>query len=203
MNKLFFDIETLPAEKEKEKILLDIYKRKIAKGNKSLTTFEEYLEKTGLDGTFGRIACIGYAINDAAAECLVGDEKKMLQDFWEIAKTCDLFVGFNNMDFDLRFIYQRSVIQNVRPTKDLIFARYRSSPIYDVMHEWKKWDNQSSISLHALAKALGLQSSKEGGIEGSGVAKAYEGGKIKEIAEYCKRDVEVTRKIYKRMTFES
>lgn len=202
MNKLFFDIETLPAEKEKEKDLLDIYKRKTAKGNKSLTTFEEYLEKTGLDGTFGRIACIGYAINDSPAECLVGDEKKMLQDFWEIAKTSDLFIGFNNMDFDLRFIYQRSVIQNVKPSKELYFARYRNNPIYDVMHEWKKWDNQSSISLHALAKALGLASSKEGGIEGSGVAKAYEDGRIDEIAEYCKRDVEVTRKIYKRMIFE-
>lgn len=202
MNKIFFDIETLPAEEEKKEILEDIFERKKAKKNKSLTTFEEYIERTGLDGTFGRIACIGYAINNEAAECLVGDEPEIIRKFWEIAKDCDLFIGFNNMDFDLRFIYQRSVIRGVKPTRELSFARYRNNPIFDIMHEWRKWDNTSSISLHELSKALGIESSKEAGIEGGDVASFFNAGKINEIAEYCKRDVEATRKIYKRMVFE-
>lgn len=202
MKKLFFDIETIPAGKEKTEILKDIYARKKAKGAKTLTTFEEYVEKTGLDGTFGQIACIGYAIDEGDADCLTGSEKEMLEKFWEIAAGCDLFVGFNNMDFDLRFIYQRSVICGVKPSKELSFARYRSFPIYDIMHEWRKWDNSASISLHELSKALGIASSKEGGIEGGDVSKFFNEGKIDEIAEYCKRDVEATREIYKKMTFE-
>lgn len=200
MTKIYLDIETLPAGEELTAILKDIYARK--KPNKyKPKTFEEFVETTGLDGSYGRIACISYAIDDEPVKTLFGDETKLLQDFWQIAKDMDLFIGFNLMDFDLRFIYQRSVILNVKPTKDLNFARYRNFPIYDIMCEWSKWNLQSRISLHALSKVLGLASSKEGGIEGKDVAKAYKDGRIKEICQYCERDVEVTRQIYKKMLF--
>ena len=68
------------------------------------------------------------------------------------------------------------------------------------MREWEKWSN-SFIKLDTLAKALNLQSSKEGGIDGSQVYDFYLKGKHKEIYEYCERDVQLTRKIYKRMIF--
>src|SRR3989338_8357421 len=199
MNKLFLDIETIPVEKEKHDLLEDIYKSKRSYG-KSPATFEEFIAGTGLDGAFGRIACISYAINDGKPKTFFGDEKKIVEDFWEIAKDATLFIGFNVMDFDLRFIYQRSVVLRVKPSIDLNFARYRREPIFDVMKEWNKWGN-TFVSLDTLAKALGLPSSKEGDITGKNVAKAFEDGRIKEICEYCERDVELTRKIYKRLTF--
>ena len=202
MTKLYLDIETIPAAEEMREILKDIYKRK-RKSKYTPRTFEKFWESTGLDGSYGRIACIAYALNDEQVQTLSGDEKKMLADFWEIAKNADLFIGFNLMDFDLRFIYQRSVILGVKPSKDLNFARYRNFPIYDVMCEWSKWNLQSKISLHALSKVLGIPSPKEGEIEGKDVAQAYKDGRIKEICEYCAKDVETTRKIYKRMNFEN
>ena len=201
MNKLYLDIETLPAGEEMRGILKDIYSRK-RKNKYTPRTFEEFVESTGLDGSYGRIACISYAINDEPIKTLFGDEKKMLTDFWDIAKNADLFIGFNLMDFDLRFIYQRSVILGVKPSKDLNFARYRNFPIYDIMCEWSKWNLQSKISLHALSKVLGIPSPKEGDIEGKDVAKAYQDGRIKEICQYCEKDVETTRKIYKKMIYE-
>jgi len=201
MNKLFLDIETIPVEKEKYELLENIYNQKKAVG-KNPGTFEEFLAGTGLDGAFGRIACISYAFNDDKPKTISGKESLILQKFWEVAKTADLFLGFNILDFDLRFIYQRSVILGVRPTLDLNFARYRSSPIFDVMREWSKWESHN-ISLDTLAKALGLKSSKDGAINGSNVAKAYEEGRLKEIYDYCERDVELTRKIYNRLTFRS
>lgn len=204
MKKIYFDIETIPAEEEKTDLLREIYERRLEKyGASRAGTFEEFMERTGLDGAFGRICCIGYAIDDGEVKALSGDEKEILEKFWDIAKDCSLFIGFNNMDFDLRFIYQRSVVHKVRPTQNLSFARYRNNPIYDCMHEWKKWDNQSSISLHAISKALGIPSPKEGDIEGKDVGKAYADGRIEEICEYCKRDVDVTRQVYKRLTFNS
>ncbi|MCX6816722.1 MAG: ribonuclease H-like domain-containing protein [Candidatus Beckwithbacteria bacterium] len=202
MTKLYLDIETLPSGEEMREILKDIYKRK-RRSKYTPRTFEEFVESTGLDGSYGRIACISYAVNDEAVKTLSGDEKKMLTDFWAIAKNADLFIGFNLMDFDLRFIYQRSVILGVKPSKDLNFARYRNFPIFDIMCEWSKWNLQSKISLHALSKVLGIPSPKEGEIEGKDVAKAYQAGRIKEICEYCEKDVETTRKIYKKMIFEN
>jgi predicted PolB exonuclease-like 3'-5' exonuclease len=70
------------------------------------------------------------------------------------------------------------------------------------MREWTKWNTQAYINLDTLAKALGFPSSKGGKVEGKNVAKAFEDGRIKEICEYCEKDVEVTRKIYRRMVFE-
>jgi 3'-5' exonuclease len=199
VNKLILDIETIPAHENHHNLLREIYQKKFIQDR----DFEKYLAQTSFDGGFGRIACISYAINDNNVKTLSGDEKKILENFWKIAQNIDLFIGFNIIDFDLRFIYQRSVVLGVKPTIELSFARYRNFPIYDIMHEWKKWNMSSSISLDTLAKILSLPTSKGGVIEGKDVAKAYNDGRIKEICEYCQRDVELTRKIYKKMTFEA
>ncbi len=201
MTRMFLDIETLPAEEAKHEILKEIFKKRQEDGKKVPDTFEEYLEATNLDGSFGRIACISYALNEEPVKTLSGDEKEMLTKFWEIAHKVDQFVGFNLMDFDLRFICQRSVILGVRPSRDLNFARYRNYPIFDLMYEWSKWNTQNKVSLDHLAHALGIPSSKNGAVEGKNVAAAYIAGRIAEICEYCEKDVEVTRQIYKRMVF--
>lgn len=202
MRKLYLDIETLPAEEEKHEILRGIFQRKAAKREQKMTV-EEFIENSGLDGAFGRICCLSYALDDLAVKTLSGTEKEILEEFWKIARDADLFIGFNLMDFDLRFIYQRSIVWGVKPTRDLNFARYRNSPIFDVMYEWAKWNTwEGRISLDALAKSLGLSSSKGGEIEGKNVARAYLDGRLKEICLYCEKDVELTRKIYKRMIFE-
>lgn len=198
---LFFDIETIPAADNQHEILKEIHAKKLEDGKKVSGSFEEYLAATSFDGAFGQIICIGYAEDDKPVEVLKGDETQILKDFWNLAKTAGLFIGFNNMDFDLRFIYQRSVVCDARPSVDLSFRRYANNPIYDVMHEWNKWDLRSHISLDGLAKALGIPSSKGGVIEGKDVAKAFKDGRLDEICDYCKKDVEVTRAIYKKMVF--
>ena len=198
---LYFDIETIPAEEAKHAILKQIHEKKIKDGKNVSSKFEEYLLSTSLDGAFGRILCIGYAKDDESSGIFCSEEKEMLAGFWEMAKDAHLFVGFNNMDFDLRFIYQRSIICGVQPTRNLSFRRYSSDPIFDIMWEWRKWAREPSVSLDTLAKALGIPSSKDGGIEGKDVWKVYQEGRLDDICAYCKRDVEVTRQIYKKMTF--
>lgn len=232
MKKLFFDIETIPAGNESREALEYLYERKIGKKMKDknctrdeavleLGDLEKFIDMTGLDGAFGRIACLAYAVNDDATRVLsnpsgdVAGEKKLLEDFWFIAAQCDLFVGHNIIDFDLRFILQRSIILAVKPTwnrfKDpnvkpwdvhnyLSFARYSNHPIFDTMMEWSNWGNQKS-GLEHVALSLGIPTPKEG-IDGSEVAKFYAAGKIKDICDYCMRDVETTRAVYKRMVFE-
>lgn len=215
-HRLFLDIETLPAHEDshdKLKYLHDKKQEKSGKDGKE-TDFEEYLLKTSFDGAFGRILCIAYAVDDKPVEVLYegGDEKRVLEKFWEIVKSLSRepnnyqypdyglqFIGHNVMDFDLRFIYQRSIIHKVKPAYDLNFARYRSYPIFDTMKEWVRW-SMGAIGLEHLCLALGVPTPKEG-IDGSQVAEFHAKGKDKEICEYCQRDVEATREVYKRMMF--
>ncbi|MDD5589782.1 MAG: ribonuclease H-like domain-containing protein [Candidatus Portnoybacteria bacterium] len=201
MNKLFLDIETLPASEEQRgnlKILFEKQKKKL----KGCTDFEKYISLTSFDGCFGQILCIGYALNNEPAQILCNDknEKETLGQFWNLAKNADLFIGHNVMDFDLRFIYQRSSVLGVRPTKEMSFARYRNFPIFDTMKEWAKW-GKGDLGLEYVALALGIPTPKKG-IDGSQVSEFYKKGKLDEILEYCKRDVETTRAIYKRIVFE-
>ena len=204
--KLFLDIETLPAPGEKMDILKEFWqdsrKKNGGKITQAVNDFDTYFRNTSFQGEFGRIFCIGYAVDNKPAECLLGDEKKILQKFWGIAKDADLFIGHNVMDFDLKFIYKRSIILSVQPSRNLSFARYRNNPIFDTMHEWEKWSGKGT-GLHRLSLALDLASPKEEGIDGSKVYDYFLAGKGDEICKYCKRDVEATRKVYNKITFAS
>lgn len=220
MRKLFLDIETLPAADENFEALRILHAKKKAKKKKEKDCedggdFEQYLLNTSFDGSFGRILCIAYAIDDDPVEVLSGDgdEAGMLKKFWEIVNSISKpsynpqwpdhgvrFIGHNVMDFDLRFIYQRSIINKIKPAYELPFARYRNHPIYDTMKEWNKWSN-TNIGLEHIALALGVPTPKDG-IDGSQVYEFYKKGKVDDICAYCKRDVEATRAVYKRMNFE-
>jgi len=201
MIRLYLDIETLPAPEEHQATLKMLHtKRK----KRDCDDFEQYLLSTSFDGSFGRILCIGYAIDDEPTDVLYfdGDEKKMLAKFWELANDVNLFIGHNIIDFDMRFIVQRSVVNGVRPSwdeRDLSFARYRSAPMFDTMREWTKW-SMNNVGLEHLALALGIPSPKDG-IYVSQVYDFWKKGKVKEILEYCKRDVETTQEVYKKIAF--
>lgn len=221
--KLFFDIETLPAHEKSEAALRYLYERKLLKHepdpDNEPEAFEEFVEKTGFDGAFGRVLVIAYAIDDGPVKCLsnIENEKEVIEKFWDVASGVDIFVGHNIRDFDLPFILQRSVILGVKPTwqlfeepgvpkykmnKFLDFARYKNCPIFDTMWEWSRWvDRWNNKGLEHLALAMGIPTPKEG-IDGSQVAKFFKEGKTKEICDYCMRDVETTRAVYNKLTFK-
>ena len=212
MVKLFLDIETLPGDESlKESIASKIsppgtYKkeekiREWEESEKPLKVEEEY-RKTALKGEFGGILCIGYVKETdrgISQDVITGSEPEILHKFWDVAKDVDLFIGHNILDFDLKFILQRSIIHRVKPTRDLSFARYQSYQIYDTMHEWTCWGREH-VDLDRLAKALGLESPKTT-MDGSMVYDYHKDGRDQEIYDYCLRDVETTRKIYNRMNF--
>jgi len=193
MTRLIFDIETIPSEREKRAMVEEIIKKKR----------DNSFERTALDGNFGRIFCIGYIKEPPKTEgasIIKGNEREILTQFWKLAEDVDLFIGHNIMDFDLRFIYKRSIIHGIRPSKELNFARYRQEPIYDTMKEWEKWAILDKTSLDTLAKIFGFATSKDE-MCGSDVYKKYLNKEYDEIYKYCKKDVELTRKIYYKMNF--
>ena len=194
MKICFLDIETVPTDRSLEENGLLEPQIQLDEA--------ELLKKLSLSAVTAKIICICYAIEPPVGcevQALQGDETEIINAFWKLASDCNLFVGHNILYFDLRFIYQRSIIHQIKPSRDLPFARFRNAPIYDTMQEWSKWGREHA-SLDLLSKALGIPSPKEH-LDGSKVYPYYRAGKIAEIVEYCKRDVDSVRQVYRRLTF--
>lgn len=107
-------------------------------------------------------------------------------------------------DFDLRFLFQRTVMLRMHPSVILPYdARPGSDRIFDTMEAWSGWRNR--ISLDRLCKAFDIptKGSELGGedIDGSKVWDYIAAGRAREVAEYCKADVERVREVCKRLTF--
>jgi len=145
---LFFDIETVPTE----------HGFTHGKPRGPEETEEQYLKRLSLSAITARVLCVGYALEppaDAPVQILAGDEPAILTDFWSLVERADLFVGHNVLDFDLKFIVQRSTIHRIKPSRDIPFARFRNAPVFDTMQEWSRW-GRDNASLEALALAMGL-----------------------------------------------
>lgn len=203
--KIFLDAETLPPDESDP-----------LPGCESVSRTDEEFRQLALKPEFGRILCIGLIVErdgEVVTRGVLGrdrvtgrfhlDEARILRAFWKLVRDFDdrrdLLVGFNLLDFDLHFIYTRSVIRQVKPSINICFARYRQHPVYDVMWEFCHWRHR--ISLDELAKVLGLRSSKQGGVNGGRVYDLFLAGRHEEIADYCLGDVELTRLIYRRLNF--
>lgn len=194
MKICFLDIETVPTDRSlKDNGLLEAQIH---------LDEADLIKKLSLSAATAKILCLCYAIEppmEAEVQVLEGEETEIIKNFWELAVDCNLFVGHNILDFDLRFIYQRSIIHQIKPSRDLPFARFRRAPIFDTMHEWSKWGREHA-SLDLLSKALSIPSPKEN-LDGSKVYPCYRAGKIADIVNYCKCDVDSVRNVYRRLTF--
>lgn len=187
----------------------------MAENREEATT--EAVAKTSFDGMFGRIACICYAFDDGevfSVDCNdSGDEMTMLAHFYShvfdmsgvlhnrgTAELAMTFCGHNIVGFDLPFLKHRSIILGIKPPMQLfkaMNAKPWDSCIADTMLMWSS-DPHKRGSMDRLCKALGIAG--KDGFDGSMVAATWptEPGKV---IDYCKKDVEKTRQIYKRLTF--
>lgn len=203
--KVYLDAETLPPDRSDPTAsdLLSSYT-------------EEEFRNLALNPEYGRLLCLGLIIEqdgvitrrgvlgrDRASKQFHLDEARTLRAFWKLLSDFnqhrDLLIGFNLLDFDLHFLCTRSVIKRVKPSFDVCFARFRARPIYDVMWEFCHWKHR--ISLDELAKILGLKSSKQNGLNGGQIYDLFLAGRHEEIADYCMKDVDLTRAIYHRLNF--
>ena len=194
MKICFMDIETVPTDRSLEENGL--------LGSQMQLDEADLIKKLSLSAATAKILCLCYAIEppvNAEVQVLEGEETDIIKSFWKIAVDCNLFVGHNILDFDLRFIYQRSIIHQIKPSRDLPFARFRNAPIFDTMQEWSKWGREHA-SLDLLSKALSIPSPKEN-LDGSKVYPYYRAGRIADIVNYCKCDVDSVRQVYRRLTF--
>jgi DNA polymerase elongation subunit (family B) len=129
-------------------------------------------------------------------------EAQALKEFLDLMSDfdpeCDLLVGHNIINFDLPFIFQRCLVNNIAVKPFIDLGEFNVRGVYDTMRGW--WlGSRNRVALDDVAWALGIESSKTGEVEGSKVFDLYQAGKLAEIREYNLNDVRVTRKVYERM----
>jgi hypothetical protein len=212
---IYLDLETLPCEDEalKAEVAAGItppgnYKKPetIAEWekNEKPKLIEEALARTGLDGGFGRVLCIGWAIDDAPVQVACENEERLLLQLFldelsePLTHKMPVIVGHNIAGFDLRFLWQRCVVNGLFPSG--LFTAMHAKPwdkcINDTM---LMWHPQNKVSLIKLCKILGIE--KADPVDGSQVYQLLKAGKLDDIIAHCKSDVEATREVHRKLTF--
>ena len=210
MTTLFLDIETIPTDLD---WVIDDLRANIKppaqyKKPESIAEWMEAnaeqaladaIHSTGLDGSFGRICCIGYAFDDEPVQTvgthLQMTEHTILADFAADINSRKItkIVGHNVFDFDLEFIKKRAIINGVKIELPFLASKY-DSVFFDTM---TKWSAQKRIKMDKLARVLGIGG--KGNVDGSMVWDMYQRGEHQAIADYCADDVRMVREIYKKM----
>ncbi len=217
-NIIVWDIETIPqispfSEIQKEKMAnkIEYY---VEKGQ---DPEEAKRLVAATNPLYGQVICISmYEVSNryitgnkvtlvASSKTLINglldpEEKILLEDFWDYIKGFKgTFVGFNSLKFDAWFVQVRSMKHEVFPANQdfLDFRLYQNYPHYDIMQHMSNWAFSLRPSLELACDFFDIPSPKDGEVQASTVAEAYQQGKIKEIAEYAMKDVEATYKIYK------
>lgn len=177
---------------------------------------DKLVRKTALDGLYGQIISIAWAIDDGEIQCVYRssyDESEYIllatflanlflaKDEYGNRIGITKWVGHYISGFDLRFIWQRCVIKGV---KSLIEIPYDAKPwdknIFDTKVAWTGSGQYSGAgSLDKLSSVI-LGEGK-GEINGANVFDYFMRGEIDKIVEYNKKDVEMTRVLYKKMNF--
>ena len=234
---IYFDIETIPAQNERDIATLredadkEIAALKAPSNYKDEAKIAEYIaakkaeieasfddryRKTSFDGAMGQIVCISVATDDSPPLNLyISDwkdhEGDLIEQFYKYVTMSYLpsqnqrptFIGHNIIGFDLRFLFQRSVILGIKPPMIIPFkAKPWDDAVFDTMTAWAGVGNR--VSLAKLCKVFGLdpKGSEIGDeIDGSKVWDFVRDGRIEDVAKYCGADVERTRAIHKRLAF--
>lgn len=160
---------------------------------------EEKYKKRALESLNSTIICLAYAFDDEDPEILTGSEQSIIYDFKGILddfgdkRYSIRFVGHNIREFDLKFIYHRSMLYHTDSltrhlnfmTKDLIF---------DTIERWGFQSYRDYTSLNDILEYLGKEGKTD--IDGSKIFDLYNSGELDLIYNYCKKDVEDTRFIF-------
>lgn len=220
MNYLYLDIETIPAQSSEahEAIAATVKPPAQMKKAETIAAWEandkaqavqDAIAKTSLDGTYGHICCIGFALGDMQPDSTSMDayspkgEATILRDFF--ASVGDLtkhnhfpicVVGHNVIGFDIRFIWQRAIVLGVRvPGWFPRDPKPWGNEAFDTMTAFA--GQRSTIGMDRLCAALGLPGKSD--IDGSMIGQLWAEGRHNEIAQYCRDDVARTREIHRRM----
>jgi len=202
---LILDIETCPIHTwdELPENLKNIWIKKAANRFDNCSNIVlKYDENASFFSLFSKIICVSISSNDRnEIHSFIGDEKTILNKLKTFIQAVKIkfnpvFVGHNLIAFDLPFILQRSIINQIEMPviNKIINCKPWETPAYDTMLMFqmtsKEW-----YSLDYICAALNIESPKNE-MQGNQVAENYRKGNIDKIAKYCESDVFATKKVF-------
>lgn len=167
----------------------------------------ENWRKTGLDGAQGEIFSLAWACGSEKVQGLhrvLGDcEREFLAEAFEcmaasLGNLKPFFVGNYIGGFDLKFLFKRAVILGVKPPFPLPHYGRHEQHYYDLQQAWEGYNGRASLD--SICKAIGIPG-KPDDIDGSKVWDFVEAGNYQKVMDYNILDVEETRDVYNRFTF--
>lgn len=188
---------------------------KILPADEDFSSF--YKRRAAVMAEFGKIICISLGrfdenLNVQTKSFYGNDESQILNQF-----ICDLnqirieqefiIAGHNIKEFDIPFICRRLIVNNIFIPNWLNFQNTKpwENNLYDTFQYWRFGDYKNYTSLKLLAKLLDVNSPKDD-IDGSVIGSLYwesdpilQELNLKRIETYCKKDVEATASIIKRL----
>jgi hypothetical protein len=220
---LFLDIETVGGCKNYETCktsnpkvaeqfikYIDWFQKRFPEDS-TLSLDEIFARRTSLVPEFAKIICVSVAFvldnGDVKKQTFYGDDEKvLLQDVQKLLDRCgklDFFLcGHNLKNFDIPMLAKRMIINGLLPPS--ILPSYDTKPweikAIDTKEIWQYGAYTAIGSLDLMCTCMDVPSSKEGEITGDKVHQAYwVEDKLKEIAEYCEKDVEVLIDVIKKL----
>jgi predicted PolB exonuclease-like 3'-5' exonuclease len=179
-------IEVPNTKKERDKKMNDVFKKRAA-----------------LVPEFAKIVCVSLAFvmdnGDIKKQTFAGDdEKEVLLQVRNLLDRChklDFYLcGHNLKNFDIPMLAKRMIINGIMPSK--ILPSYDTKPwevkAIDTKEIWQYGSYTSIGSLDLMCSCLDIPTPKDGEVTGEKVHESYwEKQMLKEITEYCERDVVV------------
>lgn len=230
--KLFFDIETIPDQRPDalDRHLDQVHPPRNYKNKDTIDAWmlenaerianEEWM-KTGLSGLRGEIVSIAWAIDDGEIRNHVRTnseaESDLLEAFWQDLHWQEHefggstgkwprieWVGHNILEFDLRFLKQRSIITGVNPLHDIpADSRHGQGSVFDTMKEWcgfRDYVKQDDLCDALVIDAPGW-ATHVAATDGSKVWEMWSNEEYDLLGLYNKLDVWKVREIYRRMMY--
>jgi len=221
---LFIDIETVGAAPDFESFqkfypdlayqfenYLDWFEKRFPE-HKGKGPEEMFYNKSALVAEFLKIVCVSVGFVDPKGEIKMqsfsgDDENVILKDTQTLLKRIGKLdfhlCGHNVKGFDIPVLAKRMVINGLLPPS--ILPNHDTKPweikALDTKELWQFGSFASIASLELMCIGMGVESSKTMEVTGNKVHEAYWfDKKLKEITEYCEKDVEVlinvVRKFY-------
>ena len=170
-----------------------------------------FTKRSALVPEFAKIVCVSVAFvtdkDEIKTQSFYGDdEKQLLKDCQKLLDRCgklDFFLcGHNLKNFDIPMLAKRMIINGLMPPS--ILPSYDTKPweikAIDTKEVWQYGAYTSIGSLDLLCSTMDIPTPKGGEVTGSNVHSSYwEENKLKEISEYCEKDVEVLIHIIKKL----